>query len=292
MFSNTDSAKDEYLVLTDLFKFVFYRNKYTIIDRINTYIRSQNARTKARKLYYGSARTIHDFIVEGLKLKDMWKYVKSLTILKKYPGFNIQVNKAQKTAVIERVFSGTFYYSRRTRKYNFKAIIVLYSNDILSLKGCPLTCNYHGKCKNLPYSSTTCCQCSGSYVGNQCKIHIKAKLAKTISTILTTTLRIPVMSDIYYQIKDLQVFLAAGLSKVQKTIGKIEQSMESSFKRLEAKLINEFKWQKLATHYGKIIRDVKYYTNVFERFASLTKSEKNVHVNYVLGAQGKYLLFH
>ena len=250
-----------------------------------------------------NAKDVNLYIQQALQDKNAWKYVKSLTVLKKYKGINLEIkyNQKEKNSFLSHVFKAykiVRYSGGRGQGYprklweKVKIIAVLYSNEQLAKTGCSLTCG-HGKCEVLQYSSSEYCHCTGLYSGTNCNDHIKTNFAKALSKMFVATSKLPVLSDVFYEVKDLQVFMAAGLGKIQATLTTIQSNIRNAFQRLEEKLTNELKWVKLNINYGKIIRDINYYAKRLKEVTGVNQMgiQRRQLAEYILKPEGRLVIF-
>ena len=209
-------------------------------------------------------------LIKELKRKKVWKYVASLSVRKSEAELNIQAgNDIQ---YISDVYTLKWRYRYRLRnrwRYktgSFKAYIVIVLKSIEQAKGrrCSLACKNGGKCILYPYSSSQYCQCKPFYQGTLCEKHAKAALAKTVDAMLATTLRLPVLSDVAFDIKDLRQFVGIGIANIQKSVSNLEASMQRKFNELSNNIKNQIKWANFITMYKESIQTIKYYAKRFE----------------------------
>ena len=217
-------------------------------------------------------------LVKELQKRNVWKYVSSMSIRKKRGGLRVQADNDLK--YIEK-FYRLSWRSRRGRRTRRGAIpthvvIVLKSLEQASGARCKLACSNYGKCTRYPYSSSQYCQCKPFYQGNLCEKHSKAQFAKTIDSMLAITLKLPVLSDVYFDIKDLRRFVGVSFANLQKSISNLESSMQRKFNQLSNTVKDQFKWANFITMYRVAIQTIEYYSYRFERLPKEHKDKKEL----------------
>ena len=101
--------------------------------------------------------------------------------------------------------------------------------------------------------------------GDQCEEHAQAQLAKTMDSMLLTTLKIPKLIDIAYDVKDLREYVVINFGEVQSAVSELEATFKKAFDDLTRKLTNQFQWSKLITLYSDAVGKIEYYAHRFER---------------------------
>ena len=202
-----------------------------------------------------------------LQKRNIWKYVSSLSIRKENAGLHIQADNDLK-------YIDKFYQlSLRSRRgiwfwrgsISAHVVLVLKSMEQVNAGRCELACTNGGECKRYPYSNSQYCQCKPFYQGNLCEKHSKAQFAKTIDSMLAVTLELPVLSDVYFDIKDLRRFVGVSFANLQKSISNLESTMQRKVNQLSGEMKDNFKWAKFTTMYRTAIQTIEYYSHRFER---------------------------
>ena len=85
-----------------------------------------------------------------------------------------------------------------------------------------------------------------------------------MDSLLQTTLKLPKLSDIAYDIKDLREYVGVSLGEVRTAVSKLEATFKKAFENLGNQLTNSFKWSNLITHYSNAIRQIQYYSKRFQ----------------------------
>ena len=86
---------------------------------------------------------------------------------------------------------------------------------------------------------------------------------------LQTTLKLPRLSDIAFEIKDLREYVGISFGQMQTAISELEASFQKALNDLSRKLANHFQWSNLITLYNNGIRKIEFYSY---RFKELPKS--------------------
>ncbi|XP_065069406.1 uncharacterized protein LOC135694543 [Rhopilema esculentum] len=248
------------------------RQKYDILNGLHDIV-TRRALFRTSRDY---CKTL-DAIRQHLKMKNLWKYVVSLTVRKNYGGF--AVGKTSDLKIVNKKYTIRYKVNRRkTRSFPAYIVVVLKSTEQAKRRGCILACKNQGQCKQYPYSSAQYCECKPFYEGNLCEKHSKAALAKTIDMMVTTTLQIPVLSDVYFDIKDLRRFVGINFVNIQKGISNLEASIQRKFNSLSIGIGNQFKWANFITQYKDSIHTIEYFSHRFEQLPVEHKDEKSLQV--------------
>jgi len=131
----------------------------------------------------------------------------------------------------------------------------------------------HGdsQCKQLPYSQVTECQCVMNFDGEKCQHHSTNSFSSTISLLVSSTLQIPTLSDIYFNVKDLQKQINEDLTQVSTVVRSLKTSLQVSYKRISNELGENFQWTNLKIDYSKTIQDLLYYIKEFNKIGNSEK---------------------
>ena len=107
------------------------------------------------------------------------------------------------------------------------------------------------------------------FQGENCEEHAKAQLAQTMDSMLETTLKLPMLSDIAYEIEDLREYVGISFGQVQTAISDLEAAFKKALDDISRKMTNQFQWSNLITLYNNAIRQIEFYSY---RFKELPKS--------------------
>ena len=86
-----------------------------------------------------------------------------------------------------------------------------------------------------------------------------------MDALLATTLKLPMLSDIAFDIEDLREYVGISFGEVKTAISHLEAQFKKAFDDLSRKLTNEFQWANLITHYSHAIRKIEFYVYRFEQ---------------------------
>ena len=86
-----------------------------------------------------------------------------------------------------------------------------------------------------------------------------------MDSLLATTLKIPKLIDIAYDVKDLREYVGINFGKVQTAVSELEATFKKAFDDLTRKLTYQFQWSKLITLYSDAVGKIEYYVHRFER---------------------------
>ena len=250
--------------------------KYTVLNAIDEIIKDNDfGQVK------GNANKILNMLVDHLKKKNVWKFMNTINVLRKYEGLQTSGNN---TTFINKEYDlfawqvGAGYGGSPRGMYKYKVetirlIIILKSKEMPYTSTCSsLTCNKQGSCIYLPYSSAKLCQCKKYYEGKHCEKHDTIELAKTMTDMFKATLKVPMLSDIKYDIENMQKYIGISVGKIQTSVSELEIVFQDALKNLAETIKHEFKWFNLVTQYSSSIRKISYYSYLFE---NLPKSHPN-----------------
>ena len=102
------------------------------------------------------------------------------------------------------------------------------------------------------------------YLGENCEEHAKAQLALTMDSMLETTLKLPMLSDIAFEIQDLREYVGISFGQIQSAISDLEAAFKKAFDDLSRKLTTHFQWSNLITLYNNAIRKIEFFSHRFE----------------------------
>eukprot|EP00795_Rhopilema_esculentum_P012313 gene12313-biopygen2411 len=285
---NDQNERKRNIIVSFTDKHGTYANqKYKMLNAIDEIIKSTNfysVRNDAGKLL--------PKVREELKKEGVWKYVSSLNVLRKYDGLTIKADNALTYVSEEYTFQSHYMYEGR-KQYLYdkiRLVIALKSEEEASGNGCQLDCNRKGNCARFPYSSVQYCKCQHYYQGDQCQDHAKAQLAKTMDAMLAKTLKLPMLSDIAYDIKDLREYIGVSFGSLQAAVSELEKTFQQAFDHLSRQLTNQFQWANLISQYSHSLQRIKYYAYRFEslptRYANRIEEEGKKLATAVLATDG------
>ena len=111
-----------------------------------------------------------------------------------------------------------------------------------------------------------------------------------MDALLETTLQLPMLSDIAYDIEDLREYVGISFGKIESAISELEAAFKKAFDDLSRKLTSHFHWSNLITHYSDAIRKIEFYAYRFEelpkRYPTTSHIEGKKLATAVLAADG------
>lgn len=116
----------------------------------------------------------------------------------------------------------------------------------------------------MPFSKISECQCKTNFDGEECKDHSQNGLASSLDTLVSATLKIPTLADIYYNVKELKDEINVGMGRLEIAIDKLTSSLEISYKRIETQLSQKFQWTNRKLSYSNTIESIQYYVKQFK----------------------------
>ena len=145
------------VIVTHIDKSGTYTNqKYTVLKALDNIVRKRTFPGLQKDV----CKLLKNIEVE-LRKEGVWRYIRSLNVLKTYEGLAIaDVN--QLTYISED-------YNLRDPKnfltFKVRLVIVLKSMEEANGVVCDKSCNGQGYCETLPYSSAKYCRCKPYYQG-------------------------------------------------------------------------------------------------------------------------------
>ncbi|XP_066929946.1 SE-cephalotoxin-like [Clytia hemisphaerica] len=125
------------------------------------------------------------------------------------------------------------------------------------------TCHGSSKCVQLPFTKLTECQCEIHFDGERCETYSENSLSSTLDLLVTTSLTIPSLTDVYFDIQDLKESFSDGIENVNNALIELGSVLEQSFIDLSLMLGNEFKWTNLKVTYSETLSDVEFFIREF-----------------------------
>ena len=155
---------------------------------------------------------------------------------------------------------GEFNYIHKVR-----VIIMLRSEEqVESTTKCTTTCySKGGVCKRLPFSKISECQCKPHFDGDECREHSNNGLASTLDLLVSETLKVPTLVDIYFDVKDLQENINLGFSQINTALVELGTMLQTSYAKLSAELGQNFQWTNLKISYVDTIKDILHFVDEF-----------------------------
>eukprot|EP00112_Aurelia_sp_Birch-Aquarium-sp1_P018195 Seg4309.1 transcript_id=Seg4309.1/GoldUCD/mRNA.D3Y31 product="Complement component C9" protein_id=Seg4309.1/GoldUCD/D3Y31 len=273
-------SMNEWLSL--IYKLRMYRNKlrnycyknilkYMIADLVNKKYQRVSSSPQANDQVNGMIKKLFD--KRELKRARVWKYIASINIRKKEDYFMIRSDNP--ASYIRKVYhlkykvkisistnsrtGGVHGAEYRIVLRKIYVVVTLNSMGQVDRK-CHLKCKNKGLCKIKPYSGQRYCECKPYYQGATCEEHSNVVTAKTIDSMLAETLKLPHLSDISFDIKNLREFVGVSLVRLQWAISSLDASFEKKLSQLSRKV----EWASLVTQYSVTIKGIKYFAHAFE----------------------------
>ena len=97
-----------------------------------------------------------------------------------------------------------------------------------------------------------------------------------MDSLLETTFKLPKLSDIAYDIKDLREFVGVSLGEVQTAVSQLEVTFKKAFDKLSIQLTTHFQWSNLMTHYSSAIRQIEFYSHRFQQLPKLQPKTREI----------------
>ena len=125
-------------------------------------------------------------------------------------------------------------------------------------------CNKKGTCYFLPFTKKDACNCTKGHFGNTCE-DSKAEddMSSEYSKIMGITSRLPTTVDLKYQIQKQQASLMTSFNNLHAGIAKLDSQLNKLFDDVNKAMQHTLKYQNLLTQYGEILRNIRYYYQVF-----------------------------
>ena len=204
-------------------------------------------------------------------------------------------------AKINSFISGVFKYKKIVRRgsgrnrrvhslrIEVNVVVMLKSTESANGKSFCKTNSCHGasKCVQLPYSKTTECQCVPKFDGDKCQKYSPNSLASTLDLLVKATLKIPTLTDIFFNVKDLRQNLEVGLTNIDNALNKLQSALETKFSKLSEEIGQNFQWTNLNVNYAKTIRKLRHFIHEFQTRSKDYNDERGVQLAKHILAPGR-----
>ena len=228
-------------------------------------------------------------IEKELASKGLKKYIQSIAVLHADLIPSVVQGSFSKYSIINNIF--TISYPKGTdsvtiKTYKIHVVIILKSEEMLfKVKDiyCNKDCSHHGTCVRLPYSTSAECQCKAHFDGEYCEKKSENRLANALEMLLLSTLRIPTLSGIRYNLKDLRQEIDTGFGKISVTLDKLSKYLLQFYSRMQKQLGEKFEWTALQISYAEDIKNINYYVKKFKEAREENDKERLLGLSqYVL----------
>ena len=283
VFSYTGNLRNFYALYIDkgTYETVTYNN---IIETLNYIIYRRRADDISQVFsVLNKSPTAHSFASAcstELEIQGIWKSVKSLTVLKDDKNFVATNNSNNDVSFLIQ----SFVY--KSSKYTM--VFILNSNEELNNNDCNLSCKNGGSCHRYPYSSHDYCNCTNFFYGRECELRSNTPLAKDLEAISQQIMKIPKVTDIYFEIRDVSNIIGSSLGRIERAISHLDTAIGNALAMLHEELSDNLAWIGTVTSYGDQIMSLQYFIKLFEEYKqaavqSLRKDETAL-AEAVLGA--------
>lgn len=149
------------------------------------------------------------------------------------------------------------------------------------------SCHGVSKCVQLPYSKITECQCVPQFDGERCQKNSPNSLASTLDLLVKATLKIPTLSDIYFNLKDLRQNLETGLTNIGNALNKLQGALETKFSKLNEDIGQNFEWTNLNINYAKTLQNLQHFINEFQTRSLESNDKRSIDLAKHILAPGR-----
>ncbi|XP_066932710.1 SE-cephalotoxin-like isoform X2 [Clytia hemisphaerica] len=210
-------------------------------------------------------------IEEYLSKAGALKMVQSIVVLD--PDVSIDIEVDRFSSYINEVFA--FKSSVMDFPHIKRRVVVMLKSSEADNTFCKEnSCHGKSKCVQLPYTKLTECQCERLFDGTRCETYSDTSMKSTLDLLLTTSLQIPSLTDVYFDIKDLRKSFENGIENVNKAIARLGNVLEKSYTKLSQQLGNEFRWTNLKVTYSLTISNVEHFIIEFTQKIKNNKDER------------------
>ena len=213
----------------------------------------------------------HNFQIEQvIRAKGLWEFVQSVTVLKE--SVTAVFHEAKTNSFINKLFEYTKIYPsanypspEQTLKLRINVILMLKSTESNTGSLCQSdSCHGDSLCVQLPYSTVTECQCIPQFDGDRCQEHSPNSLISTLDLLVTSTLQVPTLTDIYFDVKELQQSFETGQTVITSVLQGLQGELEDKFDELSEELGQNFQWTNLNVNYASTINDLQHFIREFQ----------------------------
>ena len=238
-----------------------------------------------------------NYFISHLKDRDVWKFIKSITVLDKEHNWHYAKDSNHYERILEQTFGSTRLFI--TLKSEEERIYFKSDEHRMSLVRCSLPCGNNigsckqclndGVCNHLPYSTNFFCNCKHYFYGQYCQLRSNITMAKNLEEMFNHTMKIPKLTDINFEIKDLRSYIGTSLGNVRKAINKVATVIGKAFVQLQDIQSQEFRLLGVVSTYGEQIASLQYYIGLFDDVMRCTAADDDPGLRdlaeAVLGAQ-------
>ena len=133
---------------------------------------------------------------------------------------------------------------------------------------CSKSCK-RGTCRFLPYSTEMVCRCQVGFNGERCEFSdTDTHQHSVINSLIRNTVKLPTFTSMQRILEDIQLYVTVSLTNVEKSIARIEASIDEECKILGEFLTEKFKWNSIRSKYKESIENLKYFQTLYERTIS------------------------
>ena len=238
-----------------------------------------------------------NYLISHLKDCGVWKFIKSITVLDKEQNWHYAKDSNHYERILEHTYGSTRLFI--TLKSEEERIYLKSDEQRMSLVRCSLPCGKNagsckqclndGVCNHLPYSTNFFCNCKHYFYGQYCQLRSNITMAMNLEEMFNHTMKIPKLTDINFEIKDLRNYIGTSLGNVREAINNVATIIGKAFVQLHDSQSGDFRRLGVVATYGKQIASLQYYIELFDDVRHCTAADDDPGLRdlaeAVLGAQ-------
>ena len=157
-----------------------------------------------------------------------------------------------------------------------KVVVFFKSERIVKKEGkCTKECNKASTCIVVPFSSMDQCQCTKNFDGDLCNEKSQTSFSNDMKLLLSSSINIPKVTDIFYKLEDARKDLAVGFGNIEMKLQLMSKAFETTFTQYKDEMKNAFHDNKLSV-YDNTIKEIESDSKKANHLFTLTGKQKEI----------------
>ena len=220
---------------------------------------------------------------QSLKDRGLLRHIETIVLLKK-----------DHSTKVKAAISATSYINRNTFKEppkdkydlnkltsymvtNFKLVVFLKSKKVVEKDLlCTKKCVGESKCILLPFSTIEQCQCPATFDGDLCDQRSNTSFANDLNSMLKESITIPQLSDVFFEVKDIQEDIADGFGSINNALNNLSKTFKTAFQEFSGNMEKLILEQNLLIKHGDTLSVIQKAIETSNQL--FRPSEKDIRV--------------
>ena len=157
-----------------------------------------------------------------------------------------------------------------------KVVVFFKSERIVKKEGkCTKECNKASTCIVVPFSSMDQCQCTKNFDGDLCNEKSQTSFSNDMKLLLSSSINIPKVTDIFYKLEDARKDLAVGFGNIEMKLQLMSKAFETTFTQYKDEMKNAFHDNKLSV-YDNTIKEIESDSKKANHLFTLAGQQKEI----------------